>query len=500
MTTPLEQASLIADVVVVGGGGAGMAAALRSRQLGLSVILVEKAARVGGTTALSVGTIMAAGGEHQKAHRIADTPQRHAADLAQLAQDLQLDDNPELRKLLTENVADTVSFLESIGVRFLAPLPQPPHTADRLHQVMPTSRTYVYLLERQLRRKGVQILVSAPMRRILMEEGRVVGVEVEVDGHRQMVRASQGVVIASGDIGGDRQMMQAHMKTAIDGATPYNPTNTGDGQRLGAQIGAKIASRPDMPAEMACHTRFPRPAPGWLQKIPPYPALTRLLVTAYRVLPSALIRPFLMGFLTTTLGPDRGVFAQGAIAVNQRGERFSDELQNLSSRLPQQPEGKGYIVFDEAFARKFSKWPHFISTAPGIAFAFLQDYERGRPDLFFKGATVADLADRIGVDPSALNRAIADTNAQRPPDTQIRQGPFYALGPLQLWVMVAQVGLAVDTQLRVLDESNQAIPGLYAAGGAGQGGFTVTGHGHGLGWAFTSGRLAADAIAKAVPQ
>ena len=57
--------------------------------------------------------------------------------------------------------------------------------------------------------------------------------------------------------------------------------------------------------------------------------------------------------------------------------------------------------------------------------------------------------------------------------------------------MVAPVGLAVNTRLEVLDDNGQPIPGLYAAGNAGQGGFSVTGHGHGLGWAFTTGRLAA---------
>ena len=48
----------------------------------------------------------------------------------------------------------------------------------------------------------------------------------------------------------------------------------------------------------------------------------------------------------------------------------------------------------------------------------------------------------------------------------------------------------------MLNDANQPIPGLYAAGNAGQAGFTVTGHGHGLGWAFTSGRLAARSAAE----
>ncbi|MGE4339352.1 MAG: FAD-dependent oxidoreductase [Pigmentiphaga sp.] len=486
--------SLSADVVVVGAGGAGMTAALRAAQLGLSVILVEKADRVGGTTGLSVGSIMAAGGRHQASRNIADSPAAHASDLAQISARLQLDDNPEIRQLLTENVTATIPFLESLGLRFLAPLPQPPHTVDRLHQVMPTSRSYVYQLAKHLRRSGVQVLTSAPMRRILRDGDRVSGVEVEIRGERRTILARRGVVLASGDIGADAGMMKEHLKTAIDGAVPYNPDNSGDGQRLAAQIGARIASRPDMPAEMACHIRFPRPAQSWVHRIPPTPLLTSLMVWAYRTLPGSLIRPFLMSFLTTTLGPDRGVFEQGAIVVNQRGERFSDELVDLASALPQQPDGKGYVVFDADFARRFSRWPHFISTAPGIAFAFLDDYRKARPDIFFQAATLDELGEKLNMPAARLRDAVRQTNASRS-SNKIETGPFYALGPLQLWVMVSQVGLAIDRQLRVLDTSGDPIPGLYAAGGAGQGGFTITGHGHGLGWAFTSGRLVAEVLA-----
>jgi len=94
----------------------------------------------------------------------------------------------------------------------------------------------------------------------------------------------------------------------------------------------------------------------------------------------------------------------------------------------------------------------------------------------------------------------AGPNAGRHDESKLVMPPFYALGPIKLWVMVAPIGLAVNTRLEVLNEGGQPIPGLYAAGNAGQAGFTVTGHGHGLGWAFTSGRLAARNAAAALHQ
>jgi fumarate reductase flavoprotein subunit len=148
-------------------------------------------------------------------------------------------------------------------------------------------------------------------------------------------------------------------------------------------------------------------------------------------------------------------------------------------------------VFDQRFAEKFSRWPHFVATAPGVAFAFVDDFRRARPDLYTTAATPEALSVTLGFSADKLRNAINDVNATRPDDIKLTDGPYYALGPIKLWVMVAPVGLAVNTRLEVLDTAGQPIPGLYAAGNAGQAGFTITGHGHGLGWAFTSGRLAA---------
>ena len=68
--------------------------------------------------------------------------------------------------------------------------------------------------------------------------------------------------------------------------------------------------------------------------------------------------------------------------------------------------------------------------------------------------------------------------------------PFVALGPVKSYIIFTDGGLAVNKKLQVLGSDNQPIPGLYAAGAAGQGGVLLKGHGHHLGWAFTSGRVA----------
>ncbi|MGH6919736.1 MAG: FAD-dependent oxidoreductase, partial [Geminicoccaceae bacterium] len=74
-----------ADVVVVGGGGAGPAAAIEARALGCDVVLMEKNSELGGSTAWSIGSITATGTPHQRRRGIEDSPDAHFADMALFA-------------------------------------------------------------------------------------------------------------------------------------------------------------------------------------------------------------------------------------------------------------------------------------------------------------------------------------------------------------------------------------------------------------------------------
>ena len=83
--------------------------------------------------------------------------------------------------------------------------------------------------------------------------------------------------------------------------------------------------------------------------------------------------------------------------------------------------------------------------------------------------------------------ADAPPRNERPP---IIKAPFYALGPAKAYIIFTNGGLKVTLDLEVVDAGGEIIPGLYAAGANGQGGMLLEGHGHHLGWAFVSGRIA----------
>ena len=228
------------DVIVVGGGGSGLAAAIEARALGRSVLLIEKNPELGGSTAWSVGSVTATGTPHQARKGIADNPQDHWRDMAGFNGDLDPRDNPGLRRVLADAMPDTFRWLLKYGVRFYGPMPEPPHTKPRMHNVLPNSRAFITHLSKAARRAGVTIQCGTRVRALVAEQSRVVAIDCDtVDGPKRFT-ARGGIVLATGDFTSDPELKAQFMgsqEAKIDGV---NATATGDGQKLALPLGARI--------------------------------------------------------------------------------------------------------------------------------------------------------------------------------------------------------------------------------------------------------------------
>ena len=476
------------DVVVVGGGGSGLAAAIEARAAGRDVILLEKNSDLGGSTAWSVGSVTASQTPYQARKGIVDNPQDHWRDMAGFNGELDARDNVDLRRLLADEMPDTFRWLLKHGVRFYGPMPEPPHTKPRMHNVLPNSRAFITHLSKAARWAGVTIMCDARATALVTEQGRVTGVDcATVDGPRRF-RARGGVVLTAGDFTSDPELKAKFMgpqEAKIDGV---NVTATGDGQKLAVALGARIVNG-DL--ALGPELRFvPPPGRNMLLMLPPWRLLANLMAWSLEHMPSALLRPFVMSFVTTALAPSLDLFAEGALLINKHGERFVDERNKPAYALPDQPDKIAYILLDKRIATLFSAWPHFISTAPGVAYAYVDDYRHNRRDIFNMAATIDVLAGKLSMLATALTKTVRAYNASagnRPP---MGEGPYVALGPLRAVFVHAEGGLAVDREHRVLGVGDKPIAGLYAAGATGQGGLLLKGHGHHLGWAFVSGRRA----------
>jgi len=484
------------DVVVVGGGGAGLAAAIEAANAGRSVMLLEKGGELHGSTAWSVGSVSASATPHQIRKGIADRPEDHWRDMAGFNGDLDGRDNADLRRVLADAMPDTFRWLLSHGIRFYGPMPEPPHRKPRMHNVLPNSRAFVVHLGRAARRAGVAIRLRHRATALAMEGGRVVAVECEAPDGKHRFRARGGIVLAAGDFTNDPELKARHMGPREAKVEGVNLLATGDGQKLALAIGARVVNGDQA---LGPELRFvPPQKKNILLKLPPWRVLANFMAWSLDHMPSAILRPFVMSFVTTALAPSPSLFTEGAILVNKRGERFTDELEKPAFAVPDQPDKSAFILLDARMAAQFSAWPHFISTAPGVAYAYLADYRRNRADVYASAPSLETLAAKLDMPPAALAASVQSLNSSAGNRPAFGAGPYVALGPVRAVFVHAEGGLAVDREHRVLGADDAPIPGLYAAGSTGQGGLLLKGHGHHLAWAFASGRRAGKNAAYAM--
>lgn len=256
-----------ADVVVVGLGCAGACASIEAAEAGAEVLALEAAAMGGGTSAMSGGLIYLGGGTPvQEACGFEDSPENMAAFLRAAcgpgADDAKVDDY----------CADSVGhfhWLVDHGVPFEARYHpehdrEPPDTsglvfsggedawpwnevatpAPRGHHPAHADAAGGFLMQRLLaavEAAGVRQRHETSVDRLVVDDGRVVGVEVSVDGERRFVRADRGVVLTAGGFTFNREMVAEHCPPLLRCNVPIGtPHDDGRAIRMGAGVGAAV--------------------------------------------------------------------------------------------------------------------------------------------------------------------------------------------------------------------------------------------------------------------
>ncbi|MGM0715666.1 MAG: FAD-binding protein, partial [Halobacteriota archaeon] len=191
----------------------------------------------------------------------------------------------------------------------------------------------------------------------------------------------------------------------------------------------------------------------------------------------------------------------GAILTDGNGHRYVNELSDydqLFSSTHMVIDGACYLVFDADVADSFSSWPDYVSTFPGSAYAYVDDY--AETEYLVSAADPAALADAAGMVPETLVATIDRYNDAATGERVDRYGrpefsapldssSYYALGPIRPYSLITDGGVAVNTRSEALDAEGSSIDGLYAAGDTAAGPLRL-GHGHHHLWLFTSGRTA----------
>lgn len=436
------------DVLVVGAGACGLAAAIAAHDAGVQVAVLEKRDRPGGNSSLSTGSVPGAGSRFQRAAGIVDSPEVMVADLERIAGDSDL---PQLTRRMAAISAEICEWLvDSVGARMalITDYCHVGHTIPRLHA--PVSRRGQDLVDDLLAavdQRGIPLATNNPVQTLYIDaQGAVVGVAVDGPGvERSQIRA-RNVILASNGFAANRELV-ARYCAEIAGAEYFGALGSeGEAVMWGQQLGARLAN---------------------MQAYQGYAAV------AY---PHGSLLSW------TTL-------EKGGILVNAAGQRFGNEDLGYSAYARQvlAQQQNVYAVFDERIMTLASKEDEFREL---VEIGGLKNAE-----------TIEALAARFDLPADALARTFADYNeaaAGRRADDFGRK--HFNMAPLtgRLWIcrvtpglFHTQGGLAVDNEGRVLREDGSVIPGLFAGGGAAAG---ISGRAGAGGYASGNGLLTAIAL------
>lgn len=464
-----EAKELSADVIVVGGGGAGMAAATRLAQLGKSVILVEKSGFLGGAISVSGGNQVVMGSQLQIDNGVADdSVESMVADFEANGANK---NNKEILTLFAENVGATTDWLvASCGITFEEGLHQlGEYSHNRELAYTGGGAGFAEAMRKAVEEAGVQVLLNTKAESLIADNGTVTGVKAASSDADYTLTAGD-VVLATGGYGANKDMLTDEMKSALY----YGPaSSTGEGIQMAQAVGAQTAN-------MEYGKRYPN----------------GIEVSE--------------GMAKSTIAGNIVGWTMSAILVNKDGNRVVNEKASNRTILEEELKQEGgelYLLLD---AETFEAWKAKLAPA-GISDADIEKYLEANgttTPVFAHGETLEEAAAAAGINADNLKTTVEKYNgfvAKGSDDDfgraatyltkAIGEGPYYIVEQKPRFA-TTMGGLVINTSMQVLNEAGEPISGLYAAGeNCGQVMGDDSPSGANNAWALTSGKLAADAIA-----
>jgi fumarate reductase flavoprotein subunit len=464
------------DVVVIGSGVSGLAAAVTAAAGGAKVIVFEKERSLGGTSNFFDG-LFAVESNMQRDRYITYSRDQAFKNMMEYSH---WRANPRLVRAFVDESGSTISWLQEKGVEFIDATINMPDAPRTYHVVKGQGAAVVKALATSAKELGVDLKLATPVKKILKKGDRITGVVVEEDGGDIQI-ASKVVVIASGGYANNKEWIKKYSGFDLEvNVIPVgNVDKMGDGIRMAWEVGA---------AEEGMG-----------------------LLELFRVGP---------------IGPDHPMknqveFAAGQpdLWINSRGERFCDEgiafydtsVGNANARYK---EGYTYSIFDDSIIQRLLEKGIdrgiAMENPPGTRpVDFHKELnialEKGTTELFVADS-IKELAEKIGVDPAVLKATVEEYNgfcekghddlfAKDPKYLRPLKGPkFYAVKARTVFLGTLG-GIKINHKAEVVDKKEKVIPGLYAvgfdAGGMWGDSYSIrNSSGASAGFAVNSGRIA----------
>ena len=406
-----------ADVVIVGAGGAGLMAALTAAADGASVVVIEKGGFVGGNTLCAANGINAFDSKVQ----LAD-PSYQAADTSFEGFEA-LQTNERSRKNLVDafisNSAEAIDYISGLGVDFTVEISQDERNSDQNYYLLKcedggnsTMSNVVAALSAAIDEAGIPVYFNMAAQRLVQDaDGAVCGVAAADEQGGEVTFSAPAVVLATGGFGKNKELIAQVAPAYANCITDEMAPTTGDGLLMAQELGAKAVD---------------------LDQIQTFPSV---------------IEGYGMSF------PAGGFGVDGTVYVNNSGQRFCAEKFEVPTEILAQDKGEVFAIFDA---------DNYDERMQGLA-------EQG----YVKQADTAQaLGDELGFDGDNLADAIALWNSDAATGTDSAFGrensstldaPLYGY-KFGVGAHYFMGGVLIDETTRVLDEDEQPIAGLYAAG------------------------------------
>jgi fumarate reductase flavoprotein subunit len=406
------------DVVVVGSGGAGLAAAIQAHDEGASVLIVEKMPSIGGNTVKASAGMNAAETRFQRVKGILDSKELFYAETLKGGYNK---NNPELLHRFVENAPQAIEWLADRGIMLNDITTTGGMSIDRTHRPRDGSAVGGYLISgllRNINKRSIDVLMETAVTDILFEQGAVSGVALLTDENEALTVHAKSVIVATGGFSANSQMVVKYRPDLEGFVTTNHKGATGGGIALLEKLGAGTV---DM---------------GEIQIHPTVEQTTSYLIS-------------------------ESIRGGGAILVNQKGSRFFNEMETrdkVSAQIIALPEKFAYIVFDENVRTKNKAADEYIAKG------FVVSAEGPR-----------ELAEKLGMDYHTFlatleryngfveNQYDEDFGRKTALRNPIKDGPFHAIR-IAPGVHHTMGGVTINAETEVLDKQHQVIPGVFAAG------------------------------------
>jgi fumarate reductase flavoprotein subunit len=454
------------DIVIVGAGDGGLAAACLALQKGLKTVILEKTAIVGGSSLLCGGKWAVTDTVDQHERGIVDNDELALADMLKTGQ---YKNDPELVKAYLKETKEHYNFIRlERGIKPTEITHGGGATVARAHNFTPA--VLVGDMKKYVEEKGGKILLRTPAERLVWDSefDGIGGVKAkDRTGKTIYIKAKLGVLLAAGGFVMNRKMLEKFNPLMLKAQSMAGGGCTGDGILMAMAYGADTLDTEYIKATFC------------------YPADLKYEGTTCQA------------------------FWSGAIITNKAGKRIVDEsisYKLLGDAALKQEDGIGYIVFDEPIRQKRMK-------AKIKEKKWMELYDKGQePGCAYRGNTLEEVAKKAGIDPKGLVETVTNYNRNveagiKDPEfgrtsinagsgklVKIETGPFY-IYPATARLIATYCGVKINTRAEVLNVFGEKIPHLYACGemtGGIHGAAYMTGSSIGKAMAF--GRIAVKSM------